>query len=63
VRAFERAGWNVARQRGSHVVLTRPGSTLSLSIPRHPEVAPGLLRNQIRKAALCVEEFIELLGH
>lgn len=26
VRAFQRAGWEVARQRGSHVVLTKPGS-------------------------------------
>ncbi len=26
IRAFRRAGWEVARQRGSHVVLTKPGS-------------------------------------
>jgi hypothetical protein len=25
VRAFERLGWNVSRQRGSHIVLTKPG--------------------------------------
>lgn len=61
VRAFEKAGWTVARQRGSHVVLTRPGSIFTLSIPLHDELGPGLLRDQIRKAGLTIEEFITLL--
>ena len=61
VRAFEKAGWEVSRQRGSHVVLTKPGSIYSLSIPLHRELAVGLLRDQIRKAELTVAEFIELL--
>ncbi len=26
IRAFQRAGWDVARQRGSHVVLIKSGS-------------------------------------
>ena len=61
VRAFERAGWQVSRQRGSHVVLTKSGSIYTLSIPLHRELATGLLRDQIRKAELTVAEFIELL--
>ena len=61
VRAFEKAGWEISRQRGSHVVLTKPGSTYTLSIPMHRVVAPGLLRDQIRKAGLTVTEFTELL--
>ena len=61
VRAFQRAGWEVARQRGSHVILTKPGSIYTLSIPLHPVLGPGLLRDLIRKAGLTVEEFTELL--
>lgn len=61
VRAFEKAGWMAARQRGSHVVLTKPGSIFTLSIPLHDELGPGLLRDQIRKAGLTVEEFVVLL--
>ncbi len=61
VRAFEKAGWEVARQRGSHIVLTKPGSIYTLSIPSHRVLGPGLLRDQIRKAGLTVEEFIDLL--
>ena len=39
VKAFQRAGWRVDRQRGSHVVLLRAGSIASLSVPQHPPLA------------------------
>jgi predicted RNA binding protein YcfA (HicA-like mRNA interferase family) len=58
VRAFERLGWQVARQRGSHIVLTKPGALATLSIPDHPQVARGTLRTLIAKAGLSVEEFL-----
>ncbi|HQW51481.1 MAG TPA: type II toxin-antitoxin system HicA family toxin [Tepidiformaceae bacterium] len=61
IRALERAGWRVARIRGSHHVLVRDGSVMSLSIPLHKELAPGLLRDQIARAGLSVTEFIDLL--
>ena len=61
VRAFEKAGWEISRQRGSHVVLTKPGSVYTVSIPMHRVLAPGLLRDQLRKAELTVNEFTELL--
>jgi predicted RNA binding protein YcfA (HicA-like mRNA interferase family) len=37
VRTFERAGWRVDRQRGSHVVLLKAGHIASLSVP--PSIA------------------------
>lgn len=58
VRAFERMGWQVARQRGSHIVMTRRGSPVSLTIPEHASVARGTLRALINKAGLTVDEFI-----
>jgi predicted RNA binding protein YcfA (HicA-like mRNA interferase family) len=58
VRAFERLGWSVARQRGSHIVMTKPGHIATLSIPDHPDVARGTLRTLIAKAGLTVEEFV-----
>ena len=61
VRAFEKAGWNVMRQRGSHIVMVKEGVAANLSIPDHKELDRGLLRSQIRKAGLTIEEFIELL--
>ncbi|MBI4758036.1 MAG: type II toxin-antitoxin system HicA family toxin [Chloroflexi bacterium] len=61
VCAFQKAGWEVARQRGSHMVLTKPGSIYTLSVPLHDELGPGLLRSLLHKAGLTVEEFRELL--
>ena len=57
-RAFERCGWTFRRQHGSHMILTREGSLVSLSIPDHRELAPGTLRKLIRLAGLSVEEFV-----
>jgi len=61
VRASERLGWEVARQRGSHVILTKPGSIASLSVPQHPEVARGTLRALMARAGLSPERFLEAL--
>ena len=61
VIAFSRVGWTFARQRGSHMILIRPGSLASLSIPDHKELAKGTLRALIRAADLTLEEFLALL--
>ncbi|HEV2495338.1 MAG TPA: type II toxin-antitoxin system HicA family toxin [Terriglobia bacterium] len=61
VRAFEKLGWRVARQRGSHIILIKPGHIATLSVPDHPEVARGTLRSLIAKAGITVEKFIEAL--
>jgi predicted RNA binding protein YcfA (HicA-like mRNA interferase family) len=61
VKAFVRAGWRVDRQKGSHVVLLKPGHIASLSVPQHSELAPGTLRALIRAAGLSVEEFAKCL--
>ena len=61
VRAFQKAGWSEDRQRGSHVILIKPGHLASLSIPQHREVAPGTLRSLIRASGMTVAQFVELL--
>jgi predicted RNA binding protein YcfA (HicA-like mRNA interferase family) len=61
IAAFRRAGWSVDRQRGSHVLMTKPGSVMSLSIPLHNPVGRGLLHDLISKSDLSIEEFLDLL--
>jgi len=61
VKAFEKAGWVIARQRGSHVIMLKAGHIASLSIPQHKEIAPGTLRAIIRNSGLSVEYFLTLL--
>ncbi|MBI4579486.1 MAG: type II toxin-antitoxin system HicA family toxin [Planctomycetes bacterium] len=61
VTAFERAGWRRDRQRGSHVVMLKEGSIVSLSIPQHRELAPGTLRALIRASGMTVEGFLSFV--
>lgn len=60
VLKFRRAGWSVARQRGSHVMMVKSGYEYTLSIPQHDELGPGLLRKLIRQAGMTVEQFNSL---
>ncbi|MBL7049800.1 MAG: type II toxin-antitoxin system HicA family toxin [Nitrospira sp.] len=61
VRIFQKIGWTVSRQKGSHVMMTKPDYHWTLSIPQHKELGPGLLRKLIRQAGISVEEFNSLL--
>jgi len=61
VKAFERLGWEVARRRGSHIILVKEGHIATLSVPDHKEVAKGTMRSLIRSAGITVEEFLEAL--
>lgn len=61
VKAFQRAGWLVSWQKGSHVIMTKRGTVFTLSVPQHPELGPGLLRDLIRKAGITIEEFVAFL--
>ncbi len=61
VRTFQRAGWIKDRQHGSHVILIKPGSPASLSVPQHRELAPGTLRSLIRASGMTVDQFVDLL--
>ena len=57
-KAFRRLGWEVARQRGSHIILVKEGNIATLSVPNHREVARGTLRSLIARAGLTVGEFL-----
>jgi predicted RNA binding protein YcfA (HicA-like mRNA interferase family) len=62
VRAFARDGWQLARQRGSHMILVKEGHMGTLSVPDHKEVAKGTLRSLTRASGLTVEQFVDLAG-
>lgn len=62
VKAFGRDGWQMVRQRGSHMILVKNGHMATLSVPDHREVAKGTLRSLIRSSGINVEEFAALAG-
>jgi predicted RNA binding protein YcfA (HicA-like mRNA interferase family) len=61
VKGFEKAGWKVGGQVGSHVVMVKPGLRVNLLIPQHRELSVGTLRALIHHAGLTVEEFLALI--
>lgn len=60
-KAFEKAGWQKIGQVGSHLVMTKPGVRVNLSIPQHKELSVGTLRALIRNADMTVDEFLRLV--
>lgn len=61
IKAFAQDGWEFVRQKGSHMILVKPGHIASLSVPDRKEIAKGTLRSLIRASGLTVEEFVDLL--
>lgn len=61
VRALERAGWTIKRQKGSHIILGKPGHPAILSVPDHRSLKPGTLRSLLRNAGISPDEFTDLL--
>ena len=61
VKALAKIGFEVYRQRGSHVVIVRKSPPSQTTIPNHRELDRGTLRAIIRQTGLTVEEFVSLL--
>jgi predicted RNA binding protein YcfA (HicA-like mRNA interferase family) len=61
VKAFEKAGWIVVRQSGSHLHMNRVGSDMILTIPQHRELKRATLKNIVRTSGLSLDEFKKLL--
>ena len=59
VSALQRLGFEVTRQRGSHIVMRRGSS--GCVVPNHREVKVGTLAGALRQAGVSVEEFISAL--
>lgn len=59
IRAFERLGFTIVRQRGSHIVL-RMGSS-GCVVPNHRELKTGTLSGALKQAGVSPDEFIKAL--
>lgn len=59
VKVLVKAGFTVARQKGSHLILTR--DEYVVPVPKHKEIKRGLLVEIIAEAGLTREEFLRLL--
>ena len=63
VRALQRDGWVVVRQRGSHIKLQKRvgDEVLKLIVPAHKPVKRSTLAHILKQARLELDRFLELL--
>ncbi|MBK6376689.1 type II toxin-antitoxin system HicA family toxin [Dokdonella sp.] len=59
VRALQKLGFEVARQRGSHIVLRR--GSAGCVVPNHHELKVGTLASVLKQAGVSADAFIEAL--
>ncbi len=59
IRALERIGFVVVRQRGSHVAMRRDSK--GCVVPNHKELKSGTLVGVLRQAGVPMEEYIDAL--
>ena len=62
LKALNKVGFFVKRQKGSHIIVCRNDPFAEVVIPNHKTLDKGTLRAIIRQADLDVDEFIELLN-
>ncbi len=60
VKAFLKFGYIHVHTSGDHAILQKPGNP-TLSIPLHKEVAQFLLKAQVKKANIKLEDYIKAL--
>jgi predicted RNA binding protein YcfA (HicA-like mRNA interferase family) len=60
IRALQRDGWVVVRQKGSHIRLQKhiARETLKLTVPAHRPIKRSTLAHILKQARLTVDEFI-----
>ncbi len=61
VRALEKIGFVVKRQRGSHIILRRDNPPARVVVPDHKSLRVGTLRTILNSAGLTVDELLNLL--
>jgi predicted RNA binding protein YcfA (HicA-like mRNA interferase family) len=63
IRALQRDGWVVIRQKGSHVRLQKhvEDTTLKLTVPAHRAVKRSTLSHILKQAHITLERFLELV--
>ena len=63
VKKLQKLGWEIARQKGSHVMMTKPDYPYTISIPQHKELGIGILSKILKQANISPDEFNKFRYH
>ena len=59
VRALRRLGFEVVRQEGSHIRMSK--GAVRITVPNHKTILPKTLQSMLRQAGVSVAEFVEAM--
>ena len=62
VRVLELESFALARQRGDHMVFTKPGVKRPVVVPRYNPLPIFIIKNVLRTARISRERYFELLA-
>ena len=62
IKAFQKAGFHIVRQSGSHVIMYKEGLPRPIPIPKHPKALKRSLQSRIiKEAGFTIEEFSKFM--
>ena len=62
LKALKKAGFEISRQSGSHIILVKHSVEKAVVVvPKHKEIAKGTLLSIISQSGMSKEQFLELL--
>ena len=63
IRALQRAGWVVVRQRGSHIRLQKHvgNEVLKIIVPAHKPIKRSTLSHILKQARISLDDFLNYL--
>ncbi len=61
VRILELEGFTLSRERGDHLVFTKPGILRPVVVPRYDPLPVFIIKNALRTARISRERYFKLL--
>lgn len=61
VRVLEMEGFRFARERGDHMIFSKPGTVRPIVVPRYDALPIFIIKNILRTAQISRERYLELL--
>ena len=61
VRVLEAEGFALVRERGDHMIFSKPGVLRPLVVPRYDALPIFIIKNVIRTAQISRERYLELV--
>jgi predicted RNA binding protein YcfA (HicA-like mRNA interferase family) len=61
VRVLEMEGFALIRERGDHMIFSKPGILRPLVVPRYDALPVFIIKNVLRTAQISRERYLELL--